>query len=254
MDGLFVRGGTVVRRDAPDETLDLLLLRERGDLVFGTVPVPGQYAVTDTLDASGLYIHTTNPFETTVRTTPIHNRHNLAIAMYVLRTGHSPGTPAKWLVGPSDWRRVEPAENHPPGPVDRRVGCYVVERGAWSDPDFRFDEDRTLWFPDSLWLHWQYHWPAGPPKYLVATDIQGRVRGPRIARYAWAGPADDSLRVVFGTGFVATIFRGAQAGDDYVGEIAVDSDTGRLARAPTRLRRTPCPRDPEETGPASGGG
>ncbi len=259
VDGLLIQGGVAVRREAPDEAVDILL--EHGDdflLLRGAVE-PGGYETTDTLDAAGLFIHSANPFLAEARLAPSPNPVDRTSAMYVLRTGASPASPARWLVGPYGWRRVEAAENHPAGPVDGRAGCYALTTGEWGEPGFVLNRTGA-WFPDSLRLTWQYQWPYGTSPFLVATDGRGRVRGKRITYYGWKTPAPDSLEVMFSTGFQMAWFLGTRAADtesagrrtgaaphrdggsaDFTGELAYLTDGGTDIRATARLTRIPCP-------------
>ena len=236
--GVLVRGGSVVRRGGPKERLDLLLERHQQFLVLAAAAEPGQLEAGDTLDVSGLYIHSTNAIHPRVETTPSREPRS-SIAMYVVRTGVGPGSTAKWLIGPSRVQAVEPAENHPARLQDERVGCYTVERGSWSDPSFELD--MPLWFPDTLRLHWQLHWPIGPSPYLVATDIDGRVQGETTTYYKWSPVGEDSVRVAFGPWWGGTSFQGAATARDYAGDLTVWHHQGLSVRAPARLRRFQCP-------------
>lgn len=217
--------------------LDLLLHRREGALTLAATGLDGILTASDTLDVSGLFIHSTHVIEREPNTTPGPR----AFAMYVVRTGPSPGTPAAWLIDPHGVTEVEAADNHPPGPVDERVGCYSVERGEWSD-----GRDRSrppFWFPSRLRLHWQYHWAYGRGPYLVATHARGHV-AETIHIYRWEAPAPDSLALMFGARWAYTAFRGAADGRDYAGELIVrgHADLHPAPRAPARLLRAECPR------------
>lgn len=238
---VLLSGGVVVRRGRPNERLDLLLERQQGFLVLTAAAEKAPIEAPDTLDIRGLYVHSANHFRATVDTTPSLRPGALSIAMYVVREGAGVGTPAKWLIGPYEVQPIEPVKNHPPGPIDERVGCYTLERGEWSDSKFEWDPRRMpLWFPDTVRLHWQYHWPHGPEPYLVASDISGRIGGQRITYYGWSPIPPDSLRVTFWGGYMGTTFRGAAKDGDFDGELKVATDGGLSLRAPAQLRRVEC--------------
>lgn len=242
IEKVLVRGGVVVRRDRPNERLDLLLERHEGFLVLTAAAADTQLEAPDTLEIGGLYIHSANPFEATVDTTPSLRAGTLSIAMYVVREGAGVGTPARWLIGPYEVQPIGSEENHPPGPVDERVGCYFLERGEWSDPEFEWDPRRMpLWFPDTVRLHWQYQWSHGPGRYLVATDVSGRITDYRITLHSWSPIPPDSVRVGFWVWYMGTTFRGAAKDGDFGGELAVLADGGLSVRAPAQLRRVECP-------------
>jgi len=138
--------------------------------------------------------------------------------------------------------KVTPAQNHPPGPVDERVGCYDLERGKWSDSRFVWDPSRSpVWFPDHLRLHWQYQWRFGAGRYLVATDFAGKVTNTRVSWWRWRPVGTDSLVVDFGMSVEDTAFRGAAQGRDYMGKLSVRWDVGDRIWAPARLHRVECP-------------
>lgn len=242
IEKVLLRGGVVVGRDRQNERLDLLLERRNNLLVLTAAAARTELEAPDTLSISGLYVHSANQFDATVDTTPSLRPNALSVATYVVREGPGVGTPAKWLIGPYEVQPIEPAENHPSGPVDDRVGCYSLERGEWSDPEFEWDPHRGhLWFPDTVRLHWQYQWPYGVEPYLVATDIFGRVEGEQTAYYRWSPVSGDSLRVTFGDGYGGTVFRGTAKDRDHEGELSVWNHQGFSVRAPARLRRLECP-------------
>jgi hypothetical protein len=105
------------------------------------------------------------------------------------------------------------------------------------------DRAGSFWFPDTVRLHWQYHWPQGPDRHLVATDEWGRI-GRGISRFAWDPVQPDSLQVTFGGPYELTIFRGSGGGREYVGELWIFNDGGLSVRAPARLRAVECPNPP----------
>lgn len=242
VEKVLVTGGVVVRRGRPNERLDLLLERHEGFLVLTAAADSTRIRASDTFDIGGLYLHSANHFRAMVDTTPSLRAGALSIAMYVVREGAGVGTPAKWLIGPETVQPIDPAQNHPTGPVDERVGCYSVERGDWNDPEFEWDPgSMPLWFPDTLRLHWQYHWPHGPEPYLVASDVSGNIRDPRITYYGWSPIPPDSVRVGFGVWYMGTTFRGSAKGRDFVGELEVLADGGASVQAPAMLHRVQCP-------------
>jgi hypothetical protein len=221
--------------------LDLLLERHKGFLVLTAAAEKEQLEAQDTLEIGGLYVHSANPFEATVDTTPSLREGALSIATYVVREGAGVGTPAKWLIGPYEVQPIAPAENHPYRPMDERVGCYSLERGEWSDPEFEWDPRRApLWFPDTVRLHWQYQWPNGPDPYLIATDAFGRITHQRITYYGWSPIPPDSVQVGFRVWYMGTTFRGAAKAGDFDGELEVLADGGLSVRAAAQLRRVKC--------------
>jgi hypothetical protein len=241
IEKVLLSGGVVVRRGRPNERLDLLLERHQGFLVLTAAAENMQLEAADTLDIGGLYVHSANHFKATVDTTPSLRAGALSIAMYVAREGPGVGSPAKWLIGPYEIERVEPSENHPAGPADERVGCYSVERGEWSDPEFQWDPSKMpLWFPDTVQLHWQYQWPNGPEPYLVATDASGQIRDERITYFGWSPMPSDSVRVTFGVWYMGTSFRGAPTDSGFEGGLSVLADGGLSVEAPARLRPVKC--------------
>jgi hypothetical protein len=240
-DTVLLHGSIFVRWGEPNERVDLLLDRGEDGDSFIRLAAPGRFAPADTIDGTGLYVHSANPYVPSAPTVRFPG-----YRMHVVRTGPSPGDPAEWIVHWHEWRRVHPDDNHPPGPVDARVGCYHVEREEWSDPEAVTGQP-NLWFPDDIRLHWQYHWPYGPPKYLVATDLAGEIGGPTITWYSWMAPSGDSLQVGFGGPFVGTSFRGVRADNGYVGEAsAAIHHQGVVARARTRLVKVACPDEAAE--------
>ncbi len=161
--------------------------------------------------------------------------------MYVIREGAGEASPARWRVDGREVQRIEPEESHPPGPVDDRVGCYALERGEWSDPSFDPTRYPRLWFPDTVRLSWQYHFPVGPDPYLVATNAAGRVENAEITYYAWSPVAPDSVHVEFWDPHMGTRFEGRAMAGGFEGRLALYGVGG--VEAPARLRSVEC-RDP----------
>lgn len=229
-DGMVVvHGGVLVRPGQSMLMADLALDSTDHGLVLRKVAKRGEIVAQDTIDASGMYVHSSHAFN---RSLPALNE----VAMYVLRTGASPGDSAVGRIGPRGWEPI--SENHPPGPVDERVGCYAVNRAAWDDPE----TGGSRWVPNTLRLHWQYMWLLAREKSLVATDIGGHV-GQDIVYYGWSRGAADSLRVDFHEKYVGVSLRLAKDGRDYVGVMTAGGDTsrGRTARSRVRLSRINCP-------------
>lgn len=244
VDTLLVRGGTIILPGQAPERADLVLASSPdGWVVQGREPAGrGALLAPDTLDATGLFLHSADAF----------NLQNLArvgrAPWIVVRTGPSPGSPALWLLGPIQVRAVSPEENHPPGPVDDRVGCYTMERGPWDNERLAAGLG-SVWVPDDLRLHWQYGWHHGRETLLVATDLLGRIHGERTAYAAWAPLPADSLRVGFGTAFAVAMLRLGRVGDGWSGQAVLVGDAVDLSRpreeqratAPVRLVRVACP-------------
>jgi hypothetical protein len=115
-----------------------------------------------------------------------------------------------------------------------------VERGDGQDPDRAVSATLdNWWIPDSLRLHWQYHWPYGRDRFLVATDGAGRL-GSGIVRFSWRPLPGDSLRVWFGARYEAAVFLLERADGGYQGEVRIVTDAGGVTRAPVRLTRREC--------------
>lgn len=238
VDSLMIRGAVVMGSGAGDQPLDLLLGGgEHGELAFLAIAEPGEHAVGDTLDASGLYVHSASAFEREVHT--VLRRRGSRSAMYVLRAGRSPGSEAKWLVLPDGVKPLEAQDNYPPGPISDAVGCFTVQRGQWEEPD-ALQGVLWAWVPDDLRLHWQYHWAYGRGKHLVATGASGEVPS-HVVLYRWSSLPADSLKVVFGWNHEGTTFMVRREGDDYVGNVRIWTDAGGGTGAPVRLDRRPCP-------------
>jgi hypothetical protein len=196
-------------------------------------------ATTDTIDASGLFIHTASPFEraqpTTVGSPPY----------LVARTGPGVGDPAVALIGVpggAPWQPVSLEDNYPAGPPDPHVGCYAVEVGPWDNPRIASTHPPEL-LPPVIRLHWQHAWHVGGrERALVATDGDGRIPGRETTAYYWRRTAADSIRITFGTSFRGTSYRLTAKDADLTGEVRRSGDTvpGPTATASVRLRRRTC--------------
>lgn len=230
----MVRGGSLATPDGTAVRADLVLEGTDRGLILRAVTTGDGWVTKDTIDATGLYVHSANAFDRAVARIG-------RPALYVLRRGPGPGDPAVGIIGETGWRPI--SENHPPGPQDERVGCYTMERDPWGDPMGITDSPNAVWVPDGLRLYWQYLWHPGRERLLVATDLEGRIGGSTAVPAWWPLPGD-SLRVAFLEGVGGgVIFELAEDGRGYVGEAEVRGDRypGPAARAGVRLTRVDCP-------------
>lgn len=232
---VLVGGGTLIVQGEPRRVLDVLLSKMNGRLVVEAIGDPGMFQAADTIDVSGLYVHTAHglsarePFRVG------------GYAMYVVRTGPSQGHSARMLISPSGKQRLELSANYPEGPVHEAVGCYSVERGPWDPPATQPVQER-LSVPEGVHLHWQYLLHLGREQSLAATDADGEV--PASANYfGWAPAGGDSIHIDVGDGGVMVSFRLVRDGDGYAGMVLHRShvvDGSPVPQASTRLVPTSC--------------
>jgi hypothetical protein len=233
---VLVAGGTVIVQGEPPAAVDILLSRTDRGLFVEAMVDPGSVQAPDTIDVSGLYVHTASglsardPFQVG------------AHAMYVVRTGPSQGDAARMLISASEVRRLESSANYPEGPVHEAAGCYSVERGSWDPlPDERALERVPV--PESVHLHWQYMLHLGREQSLAATDGDGAVPV-HANHFGWAPAGGDSIRIDLGDGQRGVRFRLLRDGNGYTGTVAHLShfvDGSPVPQAATRLEPTPCP-------------
>jgi hypothetical protein len=196
-------------------------------------------APSDTIDASGLFIHSASPFE---RMNPSGVG---TAAILVARTGPSVGDPAVALIGATGaelWKPVSLADNRPPEPRDPVVGCYRIELGSWDNPTYA-EAQPPEFVPTTLQLHWQHAWHlGGREKTLVATDGAGHIPGPATTTYYWGRAASDTVWITFGALHQGARFHLTEEGADLAGTVLRHGDTlpGPTATAQVRLRRYSC--------------
>lgn len=243
IETILIRGGSAAGRNGPDERFDIVLENEEDRLFVVAAGQDTTLTALDTVDISGLYLHSMDPFNALVEARRTRRSSARSSPMYIVRKGASAGTTAMWLISPDEIRRLGPADNRPSGPKNESVGCYSVTRDDWSDPEFNWDR-MSVWFPDTVRLHWAYdwRWTSRPPQpHLIATDGSGQIRDPAITVYAWSPSEPDSVRVTFGVWYMLTIFRGAVSDGGFKGELSVLADDNFSVRAPARLERVECP-------------
>jgi len=236
VDGILVKDGVLAMRGRDTARASIVLQRSDRWLRVMEIAPETRIVTTDTIDASGLFVHSANGFD---QKAPRPG----GVALLVLRAGPSPGDPAVGLIGGSPaWRPIRPAENHPNAPPDPRAGCYAVERGEWNDPAAA---TKPAWVPvpPDIRLHWQYAWLFGRENELVATDARGAVPGSETDIFVWTRESPEALRIVFSTGYVATSFRLRSDGTNLVGTVTRSTDNlgEPVVTAPVVLRRIECP-------------
>jgi len=100
------------------------------------------------------------------------------------------------------------------------VGCYEVERGGWDRA--RVGEDRSQFEPPRfIRLHSEFaesRLAAG--RWLVEPAMVSY----RHAPGSWAPLADDSLSIIWTTGFTGASMRLAMSGDSLLGTVTAFSD------------------------------
>jgi hypothetical protein len=237
IDGILIEGGTLVAPGHDTARASIVVERGSGGFLIREIDSRPTFAPTDTVDATGLFIHSAHAFSLGAGVQAG------SPAMLVFRKGVSPGDTAVGLLGPaSGWRAIEQTENHPPGPMDERAGCYLVERGPWNDSTAASMLQRTV-VPRDIRLHWQYLWHVGREQLLVATDADGRIPGTDTSFFGWAPLTVDSLRISFVADWQGTTFNVTRVGQDLVGEVRKSghTDPGPQAIANVRLQRIDCP-------------
>ena len=233
LSDLVVAGGILAIHGHSAQPRHIFLTNLSRGLVVDSITPRGGPAL-DTLNAAGLFIHGGNPMYVQESLRPGR------MPWLILRTGQSQGDPALYTIY-SDVRDLPPDENHPPGPVDERVGCYNVVRAAWDDPESAAGFV-GLHVPAGVRLHWQYSLHLGLEKVLVATDLDGELPGSRIARGGWTIQSADSLGIYFSTAYESVIMTLGRDSSNWVGSVRLTGDTNPGPRAAARieLRPTTC--------------
>lgn len=233
LSDLVIAGGTLAIAGHPAEVRDIFLSNGSRGLVVDSI-TPAGPAARDTLHAAGLFVHGGNAVYVQGSLRPGR------MPWLILRTGPSQGDPAVVTVY-ADVRHLRPDENHPPGPVDERVGCYDIVRENWDNPEIAAGFV-GLHVPDGVELHWQYLLHLALESVLVATNLDGELPGWRIARGGWTVESDDSMRISFTTGYESVIMTLGRDSSNWVGTVRLTGDTnpGPRAEAPIELRRSTC--------------
>jgi hypothetical protein len=236
---LVIANGAVMIAGYAGEVGSIVLRRGDRDLLH--IVELGSAALTqgsDTLDASGLFVHSGSAF------TPPGEVKAGQPALLLLRSGPSPADSIVMSIGysgPSPFRLFARSDNRPEGDPHPAVGCYHVDRSAWNDPGAAASLPRVV-VPETVQLHWQYAGLLGREQLLVATDGEGRIPGEHTVYYFWRPGTADSVTLVFGTGHQQASFRLVQQGADLTGVVRKSNDTspGPRADASVTFRRSRC--------------
>jgi len=232
---VLITGGTVIEQGEAPQLLDILFSRQDVGLVVEAVGDRGLFQAADTIDLSGLYLHTANTLSA---------RQPFGVgghAMYVVRTGPSQGDAARMVILPSRIQLVESTSNYPEGPMHEAVGCYFVEHGPWDRPLGQQAQER-LSVPEAIQLHWQFLWHLGREDGLAATEGNGQV--PANANiFAWRPAGGDSIRIDLSDGHVGVTFLLLPDESGYAGTVSRwvhSGDASTSSQAATRLMPASC--------------
>jgi hypothetical protein len=235
---LLIQNGTLALLGQDTAVTAIVIVNVGGGWRIREFASEPSVTTSDTVDASGLFIHSASAYE---RAFPMKEG---SPAILVARTGPSVGDQAVALIGNSagePWQPVSLEENRPLGPQDPAVGCYSVDPGPWDNPTYAGSHPPEL-VPGDIRLHWQFAWHLGRERALVATDGTGHIPGPRTVVYYWRRTAADSVRITFGTRTHFAYFYVAAAGADLDGEVTRFGHNlpTPTATASVRLRRYAC--------------
>jgi len=131
----------------------------------------------------------------------------------------------------------------------RWVGCYEVDRGAWTWT--RADEDSTQFeVPAVIRLSAE---TTDSPRTINPWLVEPAVVSYRLAPGSWAPLGEDSVSIVWSTGFTGPSMRVGVSGDSLLGTVTAFSDN-RIGVPDPSASVVLRPRTCENRGAQAGGG